>query len=323
VLDALLEDPRVEIGAASGASAGAMNAVVLAQGLLEGGRDGARAALQRFWHAVAASLPVPLFAGNGVDVKPHPLLGWLLQWTRVVAPREWNPLGVNPLREIVVAQVDFERLRRERPRPLFVAATEVATGRLRLFREHELTAEMLLASACLPNLHHAVMIDGREYWDGGFVSNPPVLPLLLDAAARDVLVVPLVPLRRDAAPADAAAIQARMHEFAFHTAFVREMALVARLQCERASAWWPRVGAAARIASARVHVIEPPDALAQLQPATRLAAHGDFLEAMHDIGEVHARAWLERHGAAIGRRGTADLGALFGDLGAGGGVVEG
>jgi NTE family protein len=316
VLDALLEHPRIEIGAASGASAGAMNAVVLAQGLLEGGRDGARAALRRFWHAVAASLPVPLFAGNGVDVKPHPLLGWLLQWTRVVAPREWNPLGVNPLREIVVAQVDFERLRRERPRPLFVAATDVATGRLRLFREHELTAEMLLASACLPNLHHAVMIDGREYWDGGFVSNPPVLPLLLDAAARDVLVVPLVPLRRDAAPADAAAIQARMHEFAFHTAFVREMALVARLQQEHKLAWWHGAGAAQRIGAARVHVIEPAQALAQLDPSTRLAAHGDFLDALHELGVVHATAWLQDHGADIGRRSSADLARQFGDAAA-------
>lgn len=313
MLDALLADARVKPHGASGSSAGAMNAVMLAQGWMDGGREGARACLRRFWQAVGAALPAewPLTAGSGLDARPNPMLGWMLQWMRLFAPGDWNPLGLNPLRDIVLELVDFERLRRERPLQLFIATTEVASGQLRVFREHELSADVLLASACLPSLHHAVAIDGRDHWDGGFAANPPVWPALQAGGARDLLLVLLDPLRRGETPRQAAAIQSRMQALAFQSAFLREMGLLAQWREQAASRWWPVWGVARTLARTRFHLIEPPRALTDLAPETRLVVQPDFLEALFTLGHQTAGHWLEQHAAAIGHQPTLDLSGSF------------
>ena len=174
VLDRLLEDERLEIEAISGASSGAMNAVMLAHGLTIGGREGARQALAHFWETVANRMPF------------NPRQGSLfLGLTRILSPYQLNPFDLNPLRDIVTDLVDFERLRTEDNIKLFVAATQVRTGKLRLFETEELSADALLASAALPSLHHAVEIEGEPYWDGGFSANPAIFPLLYHCESRD------------------------------------------------------------------------------------------------------------------------------------------
>jgi NTE family protein len=178
VLDRLLEDERIALQGVSGASAGAINAALLASGLTEGGPEGARRKLGQFWQSIMTSLP-------------NPAMQALLMLTRFLAPAQLNPLNLNPLREILAAQIDFERLRRECRLALFVAATEVGSGMPRIFRTSEITAEVLLASACLPSVHHAVEIEGKAYWDGGLTANPPLRPLIYECEARDLLLVRL------------------------------------------------------------------------------------------------------------------------------------
>jgi NTE family protein len=175
VLDALLEDSAFDFEGVSGTSAGAMNALCLAHGLMTGGRDGARETLARFWTSVAASSP---FASSGeAGAGMNQALQLMLLWTNHLNPEQLNPFDLNPLRDILGEQFDFARLRRESPVKLFIAATQANSGKLRLFRNHELSVDTLLASACLPTIHRTIVIDGEPYWDGGYSANPAVFPL--------------------------------------------------------------------------------------------------------------------------------------------------
>ena len=176
VLDALLEDGRCEFEGVSGTSAGAMNAIFLAQGLMAGGREGgrehARAALSRFWTAVASSSPFDQSGNAAASMAPAMKL--MLQWTEYLSPEQLNPLDLNPLRDIIAEQIDFAALRRASPVKLFIAATHANSGKLRIFRNAELSVDTLLASACLPTIHRSIVIDGEPYWDGGYSANPAV-----------------------------------------------------------------------------------------------------------------------------------------------------
>ena len=200
VLDTLLERGNFRFDGVSGTSAGAMNAVCLAHGLMEGGADGARQALERFWLAVADTSPFPASGESGAEVPVA--LKLMLRWTDHLTPEQLNPLDLNPLRDIVAEQFDFARLRRESPVRLFIAATHANTGQLRLFRNAELSADTLLASACLPTIHRTVVIDGEPYWDGGYSANPAVFPLAWECSAADLLLILLTPLRFAETPGD-------------------------------------------------------------------------------------------------------------------------
>ncbi|MCW5655524.1 patatin-like phospholipase family protein [Hydrogenophaga sp.] len=313
VLDALLEQRQLQWDGVSGTSAGAMNAVVLAQGLMAGGPDGARAALGQFWRAVASSLPfevaVPT-ADGGVRLAPGMRL--MLQWTHYFSPEQLNPFDLHPLRDILNAQVDFGRLRTHSPVRLFVAATNANTGKLRLFRTHELTPDAVLASACLPTMHRSVVIDGEPYWDGGYAANPAVFPLFHECEARDILLVMLAPLRHRAAPQSAEDIRGRMMELAFNATFLREMRMFAHLR-ERAlsSPWWRRGALDRRLAGTHFHLIEASEVLRELSTESKAAANLRFFEMLFALGRERAAAWLAAHRADVGRRGSADLGALF------------
>jgi NTE family protein len=210
VLDRLLEDERIHIDGISGASAGAMNAAVLAYGLTTGGRQGARRALVDFWTSVAAKVPSPLAES-------------LVFLARFLSPAQSNPLNLNPLRDILEAQVDFKRLRAGSAARLFIAATNVRTGMPRLFRTHEVTADVVLASACLPWIHRTVEIDGEAYWDGGLSANPPVRPLLYECKARDIVLVLLQPARKPSLPRTADEIWSRLTEMGFSSALHAEL----------------------------------------------------------------------------------------------------
>lgn len=314
VLDGLLEDGRVEFDGVSGTSAGAMNAVVLAHGLAAGGRDGAREALQKFWSAVARSVPFDLAqpTADGQNVVLMPGLKVMLEWARHFSPDQLNPFDLNPLRDILAEQVDFERVRRQSRVKLFVAATNANSGRLRLFRRAEISVDVLLASACLPMMNRTVEIDGEPYWDGGYSANPAVLPLFLECAARDILLVLLAPLWRRETPRSAHEIRGRLLELGFNSAFLREMRLFTHLRESVGRSRWRLGRLERRLVCANFHVIEVEEAMHELAAETRLAASERFFEMLRDLGRSRAAAWLARHHAQIGRRSSVDLAELFG-----------
>jgi NTE family protein len=309
VLDRLLEDGRCRIDAISGTSAGAMNAIALAHGWIDGGPEGARAALARFWSAVGTQVPFEWLTIGSAD---HPglspaALAWM-QWTRLFSPAQLNPLGLNPLRDVLAAQIDFERLHARCPMRLYVAATNAATGRLRLFENHELSIDAALASACLPMLQQAVEIDGQPYWDGGYSANPALFPLVR-AGIEDLLVVCLAPLEHPGVPRSAEEIRARAIELAFNAGYLREAQLLADACAEARTSWWPFGRLERRLRRLRTHRIDAHEDLADLPGESRLIAHLPFLERLRDLGRARTEVWLNAHGAALGRRSSADLGA--------------
>lgn len=315
VLDALLEDGRLAFDSVSGTSAGAMNAVVLAQGLMSGGREGARLALRSFWSAVAESLPfeVALPTSDGQGFRLNPAMRLALQWSHYFAPGQLNPFDVNPLRDILQAQVDFTALRSRSPLRLFVAATEANTGRLRLFSNHEMSADTTLASACLPGLQRSVLIDGEPHWDGGYSANPAIYPLLLDAPQQDLLLVLLAPLRHTSTPESAQDIRHRSMELAFNATFLREMRLFGHLhERARAIAWWRRGPLERRLAAVRFHLVNGGQDLRELGEGLQTAGGLRYFEALFELGRTHGQAWLQQHLDAVGRHSTVDPLALFG-----------
>lgn len=311
VLDGLLEHSEHRIAAVSGSSAGALNAVLLAQGLLSGGRAGARASLAAFWESLARVLPWELLGlvadGSG---RFGPAGRLLMHWLHALGPAQANPLALDPLRELLLQQVDFEALRRQRELRLHLGATHAGSGRLRVFEAHELSVEVVLASACLPALRRAVQIDGQPYWDGGYSANPPLFPLVHERAADDLLLVMLSPWSHGGPPEDAEAIRTRTVEIAFNAAFLAEMRLLAESTRLARRALW--AGPLERgLRSLRWHLIDGQDTLAALPPDSKLLPHPQLLARLRDAGRARALAWLAAEGRSLGRRSTVDLMALF------------
>jgi NTE family protein len=312
VLDHLLEDGRLDFEGISGTSAGAMNAVVMVHGLVTSGRDGAREALAIFWTAVAHGSPFDVATtsnGNGVTLNPMARL--MLQWTHYFSPSQFNPYDINKLRDIVTAQVDFERLRSASPVKLYVAATNANSGKLKLFRRDEISADAVLASACLPTMFRAVEIDGEPYWDGGYAANPAVFPLFYDCKSRDIVLVLLTPLKHRETPHGAQEIQERILELAFNATFLREMRMFAHLRDYVSRRGWPIGRFERRVRATRFHLIEAEELMQELPAETKLAANLGFFEMLRDRGRETAKTWLAERGADIGKRSSVDLSALF------------
>ena len=315
VLDRLLEDDW-QLDGVSGTSAGAMNAVALAQGWTTGGAEGARAALEAFWMAVGDSTPFHLDLMHSLNPAqdgglPAPM-NMMLGLARLFSPYQLNPFELNPLRDVVRAQFDFERLRRSCPLKLFLAATQVRTGKVRLFRTRELSEDALLASACLPTLHHAVEIDGEQYWDGGFTANPAIYPLMYECTTPDVLLVLLNPLLRDDAPRSATDIAARSMELGFSTTFLREMRMIAhaRSYVSETSSWLPRGRLERKLMRLRFHLIDARE-LGDIGGDSKLNASTRFLLRLRELGRARTDDWIRRHRRDVGRRESVNLEALF------------
>ena len=313
VLDGLLEDGRMNFEGVSGTSAGAMNAAVLAHGLMSGGREGARAALKTFWTAVAGSLPfeVAVPSVDGQNVHLMPAMKMMLQWSHYFSPHQLNPFDLNPLKDILSAQIDFERLRTHSPVKLFIAATNANSGKVRLFRSPEISADAVLASACLPTMARAVEIDGEPYWDGGYAANPAVFPLFYECDASDILLVLLTPLKHKATPHTAQEIKDRVLELAFNATFLREMRMFAHAREYVGQSWFRLGHLERRIAGVNFHVIDAEEMLGELKTETKLAANMRFFEILRDWGRERAKAWLQAHHGQVGKRSTVDLAALF------------
>lgn len=324
VLDVLLEAGAVRPVAASGASAGSINALLLAQGWQQGGADGARAALAGFWQTLSDGLPLEWLTQwvVGPD-QPHTdgLPAWtpaarvLLQWSQYLSPYQMNPLGLNPLRERLLAHIDFDRLRATSPVRLYLAATHALTGRLRVFGTAEVSVDVALASACLPTLQQAVVIDGEPYWDGGYSANPALFPLVDDGASRDVLIVMLSAMRHPNLPTTAEGIRERVAEIAFNASFLREARLLGQATARARGALmpWLRLGSLdRRLARLRWHLIDAQDDLAHLPSQTKLLPHQAFLLRLQQAGRQRAQLWLDGPGRSLGRAGSADLAVVFG-----------
>ena len=306
VLDALLEREDLAFDAVSGASAGALNAVALAAGLLEDGRAGARAKLAALWEAIAGAIPAALLPAAGL-----PGDAWLGIATRMMSPYQFNPFDVDPLRHVLSRTIDFEALRRHSPLQLYIAATDVADGKARLFGTAELSREVLLASTCLPHLRQAVRIGDRHYWDGGYSANPPVLPLVFERAAADTLIVLVDPIEQGQVPTSAAEIARRLGALAFNAPLRREIELIEHWRSLAGEGVTLGSRRQRRLRRHRFHLIEAGAATGDLTPASKLYPAWPLLERLRDLGRAAARTWIELHATALGSRSTVDLAMRF------------
>lgn len=311
VLEALLEDPGLEFEGLSGSSAGAINAVVFADGWMKDGREGARQGLAEFWEEVGKQVPWAMTQGNGDAISLSPASKLLASWAGYFSPSQLNPLDLNPLRDLLRRQVDFDGLRAASPFKLFVGTTQANTGKLRVFRESELTVDVLLASACLPKFHHSIEIDGEPYWDGGYCANPAVFPLFYECDSPDVLLVLLSPLRREGTPRSVEDIEARIVELAFSANFMREMRMFSHATEFSSPAFLTMGRLERRLQKMRFHMIDSSQLASLERTDTKLLAHGPFLELLRAQGRERAASWLVDHSTDVGRRSTVDVKKWF------------
>jgi NTE family protein len=312
VLDRLLEEPWLKIEAISGTSAGAMNAAVLVSGFLNGGARGAREALDTYWERVAESArysPIQrsifdrLMNRWSLDTSPGYVMMDLM--SRLVSPYNLNPFGYNPIRSILEDCIDFGHLN-DSPIKLFITATSVRTGRGKIFRNKEITPDVLLASACLPTLFQAIEIDGEPYWDGGYAGNPTISPLVRESEAYDVILVQINPRERLDTPRSAGDILDRLNEISFNAPLMKELRMIALLR----QAVDPGTGEGCRWAKMRTHRILT-DKLVEFGASSKLNAEGRFLRVLKDEGRKAAEEFLQSRGDDIGKRSTADLDVLL------------
>jgi len=310
VLDRLLEEEGIDIAWISATSAGAVNAVALVAGLAENGRECARAKLRAVWQAVAK-------AGVPDLVRLNPWLASisrssaLAQMASLFSPYDFNPLGFDPFRKLLEDHIDFARLRTTSGPQLLIAATDVSTGRPRLFRRREITVEAVLASACLPTLHHAVSIDGQAYWDGGFSANPDLLTLGRESPVADTLIVKLSALDRDGVPTSAREIAGRINQITFMQPMLRDIEVIETVR--RLNSRWTRLNspADARLARHRFHLIEAGRFTSSLPPESKGKPDIELLTYLHGAGRSETEKWLARHGGSIGWKSTVDLARHF------------
>jgi NTE family protein len=310
VLDRLLEEEQLQIGWVSATSAGAVNAVALAAGLSEGGKSSARKKLRHVWEAVHKAGVPDLLRLNpflyGLSRTPH-----LAQMASLWSPYEFNPLGFDPLRRLLNQTIDFDKLRTSSPIELLIAATEVASGRARLFRRDEITVEAVLASACLPTLHHAVEIDGVAYWDGGFSANPDIKTLAMESPVEDTVIVQLNPLVRHDLPTGVREISLHANRLAFNAPLIRDIEVIETVR-ECSQRWLGGArGRYGRLATHRFHLIEAGRHTAALSPDSTMKPDWRLLNYLYSAGRDEAEKWMSRHRASVGRRSSVDLKARF------------
>jgi NTE family protein len=319
VLDRLFEDGRIRIEAVSGTSAGAMNAVVAADGLMRAGEDGARDGLMRFWKAVsdAARLspiqrgPIDVFMGNwSLDNNPTYLFFDLLH--RVSSPYDVNPLNLNPLKTILDDIVDFDLVRSCDSMKVFISATNVETGRVEVFDRRELTCDMVVASACIPLLFQAVEINGVPFWDGGYMGNPVLFPFYRASTSDDIVLVQINPVERKGTPRSAREILNRVDEITFNGSLLKELRAIDFVQrLLQDGKLDPKL-----YRRLHVHVIEAQDRILPLGASSKLNAEWRFLRHLFEIGREAAEAWIEKSYDHLGQHSTVNTRAMFHGAGA-------
>jgi NTE family protein len=314
VLDCLLEDDRIQIEGICGTSAGALNGVVLADGLDREGKQGARKALHRFWAEVSKAGSLSPLQRTMLDR----LFGrWTLDWSpgylmldlmsRLVSPYQMNPLNLNPVRKLIAKLIDFDHVRHAEGIKLFVAATNVRTGKLKIFRRHEMTADMVMASACLPFMFQAVEIDGEAYWDGGYMGNPSLFPLVEECHSRDIVIVQINPIQREEIPRNAHDILNRINEITFNSSLMKDIRSIALLKKQIEMGNLENE----RYKDTLFHRINADAELKPLGVSSKLNTEWAFLEHLHDVGYRTASEWLEKNYSSLGERSTIDIDSVY------------
>ncbi len=314
VLDYLLEDGRLSIEGISGASAGAMNAVMVADGLARGGPEVARTRLADFWRAASIDGNLPAIQRKVIErlftfmpLEGSPVAAWFEAMSHYFSPYDLNPLNLNPLKSLIERFVDFDAVRAYSQLQLFVSATNVTTGRLHIFSREKISADAVMASACLPLLFKAVTIDGVPYWDGGYLANPPIFPLFRSTRTEDILIVQINPLERTEVPTSTRDIVNRVNEISFNSSLaseIRAVEFVARLIDRGQLARGAGPGQYRRINAHRIVLGENQKSY----PAdTKLSTDYDFFRMLHAGGRRAARRFLDEHYDDIGQRSTFDL----------------
>jgi NTE family protein len=314
VLDQILSDERLSIEGISGTSAGAMNAVMLADGLCRGGREEAQKRLADFWRSASSNGNLPALQRAVVErllsftpLEGSPAQAWFDALSRYFSPYDVNPLNINPLKDLIERFVDFEKLRADTDLQLFISATNVQTGRVRIFSRDKITADAVMASACLPLLFRAVEIDGIPYWDGGYLGNPVIFPFFRTTATEDVLVVQINPLIRQATPMSSSEIMNRINEITFNSSLIgeyRAIDFVARLIDQGKL---PRGTGPGQYRRINIHRIVLDRFGTHFDAFSKLSTDYDFFDMLHISGKRAARRFLDEHFDDIGVKNTVDL----------------
>ena len=309
VLDRMPEEQTLHFEGISGTSAGAINAVVLAEGLAAGGREGAKEALRAYWQKVSDLWSRGPFGSSGgtsnFGLENSPGFRFLEPMTHFASPYQLNPFNYNPFKDMLAAAINFERVRRQIALKLFVSATDVQTAKVKVFVGKELRAEHVLASTCLPLLMQAVEIDGEYYWDGMYSGNPAIYPLVYECESRDILLVHITPAERPGVPTTSPAIMNRMQEISSNTSLIREMRMIASYNklIEQG-----RMGGGKRML---MHVIEAEEFIRAFSWSSRLNADWDFLQHLYNMGRARADRWLEANFDRLGIESTVDLDSRY------------
>ncbi len=314
VLEHLLTDGRLVFEGISGTSAGAVNAEMLADGMARGGRDEALKRLADFWRAVSnnGSLP-PLQRAvverltSFIPLEGSPMQAWLDMVAKYFSPYDFNPLNINPLKDLFERFVDFEAVRNFSDLQLFISATNVQTGRVRIFPREKITAEALMASACLPLLFRAVEIDGVPYWDGGYLANPVIFPFFGTTTTEDVLVVQINPLVRQETPTSASEIMNRINEITFNSSLLNEYRAIEFVGRLIDQGRLPHGIGSGQYRRVNVHRIVLDRFGTQLEASSKISTDYDFFETLHINGKRAARRFLDEHFDDIGIKSTVDL----------------
>lgn len=322
VIDKIIEDGRLKVDGLCGTSAGAMNASVYAYGNMTGGPEGARKALHDFWKNISE-------VGTSLNpLKQTPLNDLMGGWQAVnsfafslfeimaqtLSPYQFNPFNINPLRDVLEKSVDFDVLRECQETRLFISTTKVSTGKVRVFTTNEITLDVIMASACLPQLFQAVKVNGDYYWDGGYMGNPALFPLFYHTDTRDVIIIHVNPLVRKELPVGANEIMDRLNEITFNSSLLKELraiAFVTKLIDED----WLKDEHKDKLKNILVHSIRADKILCDLNVASKYNVEWDFLKELRDRGRKSADDWLTKHYSSIGDSATVDLRREFFDIG--------
>jgi NTE family protein len=311
VLDALMEDGRIDVEGVTGTSAGGMNAVALAQGIAKGGPKGAQKEMTLFWDRIIESGknsslnnrgPIDKMLGNYTMYNSPGFLMFDFL-SRMFSPYELNPLNVDPLKEVIVKTFDFDFLRQQKECQIFLCATHVFSGRLKVFKTHEMKPECMLASACLPSIHSAVLVDGEYYWDGGFIGNPVFFPLIYDCESPDIILIQLNPTIRNKLPTSSREIGDRLNEISNNATVVREMRSIAFLQ-ELMDKGIIKEGAMKRV---HMHLIADEACFQELGWSSKLNTEHEFLYHLFNKGRLAGQKWISKNFDNIGVKTTAPM----------------
>lgn len=314
ILDALLEDGRIEVEGFTATSAGTMNALAFVQGMQEGGADGARKKMEEFWWEISKAgaifspvhgNPVERMLGLGSGENPFSYFMFDAM-TRLFSPYQFNPLDINPLRTVLENVINFDQIKQCNKVKLFVSTTNVRTGKVKIFRNDDITIDVAMASSCLPFLFKAVEIGGEHYWDGGYSGNPALYPLFYQTESSDIILVHLNPLYREEVPVTAPDIMNRLNEITFNDSLLKELRAIAFVK-KLIEHDMIRDEYKHMYKDLLVHPVRADDMMKDFSVASKFETDWDFLVKLRDVGRAGMKLWLETHFDNIGKKATVDL----------------